>query len=138
MIVGALFEGLMDGFNEFMATGDIGKAIVAGLAGIVDFLTFGLFDKLKPKHVILHDVFDGDSISHHQMKDPFIQYGKEMNGTNDLGKEIFTMMDQLDRFSNFENVVIVRSNHDDFVDRWLKNEDWKKLDSIFQELALTS
>jgi hypothetical protein len=60
------------------------------------------------------------------MKDPFVQYGKEMNGTNDLGKEIFTMMDQLDRFSDFENVVIVRSNHDDFVDRWLKNEDWKK------------
>ena len=88
--------------------------------------TFDLMVDLVPKHVILHDVFDGDSISHHQMKDPFVQYGKEMNGTNDLGKEIFTMMDQLDRFSDFENVVIVRSNHDDFVDRWLKNEDWKK------------
>ena len=52
MIVGALFEGLMDGFDEFMKTGDIGKAIVAGLAGIVDFLTFGLFDKEKIKEVI--------------------------------------------------------------------------------------
>ena len=52
MIVGAVFEGLMDGFDEFMKTGDIGKAIVAGLAGIVDFLTFGLFDKEKIKEVI--------------------------------------------------------------------------------------
>jgi hypothetical protein len=83
-------------------------------------------DELKPKHVILHDVFDGDSISHHQMKDPFVQYGKEMQGTNDLGKEIDVMMEQLNRFTKFDNVVIVRSNHDDFVDRWLKNEDWKK------------
>ena len=88
--------------------------------------TFELMDELKPKHVILHDVFDGDSISHHQMKDPFIQYGKEIQGSNDLGKEIDVMMEQLNRFTKFDNVVIVRSNHDDFVDRWLKNEDWKK------------
>jgi hypothetical protein len=51
-IVGALWEGIKDGFDEFMATGDIGKALVAGLAGIVDFLTFGLFDKEKIKEVI--------------------------------------------------------------------------------------
>ena len=88
--------------------------------------TFTLMDNLKPKHVILHDVFDGDSISHHQMKDPFVQYGKEVQGTNDLGKEINNMMDILDNFKHFDNVVVVRSNHDDFVDRWLKNEDWKK------------
>ena len=35
-------------------------------------------------------------------------------------------MSVLDNFRDFKNVVIVRSNHDDFVDRWLKNEDWKK------------
>lgn len=88
--------------------------------------TFELTRHLSPKHVILHDVFDGDSISHHQMKDPFVQYGKEIQGTNDLGKEIDNMMGVLDNFTHFDNVVIVRSNHDDFVDRWLKNEDWKK------------
>jgi len=88
--------------------------------------TINMMYKMLPKHVILHDVFDGDSISHHQMKDPFVQYGKEVQGTNDLGKEIDEMMDVLDNFKEFENVVIVRSNHDDFVDRWLKNEDWKK------------
>lgn len=51
-LLGALWEGLTDGFDEYMKTGDIGKAIVAGLAGIVDFLTFGLFDKEKIKEVI--------------------------------------------------------------------------------------
>ena len=51
-LIGALWEGLTDGFDEYMKTGDIGKAIVAGLAGIVDFLTFGLFDKEKIKEVI--------------------------------------------------------------------------------------
>lgn len=88
--------------------------------------TMSLLDNLVPKHVVLHDVFDGDSISHHQMKDPFVQYGKEMTGTNDLAKEVDVMMKGLEAFEKFENVVIVRSNHDDFLDRWLKNEDWKK------------
>lgn len=88
--------------------------------------TMVLLDKLKPNHVVLHDVFDGNSISHHEMKDPFIQYGKEIAGTNDLKKELDVMMDGLKSFEKFKNVVIVRSNHDDFLDRWLKNEDWKK------------
>jgi len=88
--------------------------------------TLKMLDKLKPKHVVLHDVFDGSSISHHEMKDPFLQYGKEIHGKNDLSKELSLMIDGLKSFEKFENVVIVRSNHDDFLDRWLKNEDWKK------------
>jgi hypothetical protein len=88
--------------------------------------TMDFLDKIKPKHVILHDVFDGNSISHHEMKNPFIQYGKEIAGTNDLKKEIDGMMSGLKEFEHFDNVVIVRSNHDDFLDRWLQNEDWKK------------
>jgi hypothetical protein len=88
--------------------------------------TLKFLDNIKPEHVVLHDVFDGDSISHHQMKDPFIQYGKEINGTNDLEKEVNVMLEGLEPFDKFNNVVIVRSNHDDFLDRWLKNEDWKK------------
>lgn len=88
--------------------------------------TMKLMDNIVPSNVILHDVFDGNSISHHEMKDPFIQYGKEIAGTNDLAKEIDIMMKGLEAFEKFDNVVIVRSNHDDFLDRWLKNEDWKK------------
>jgi hypothetical protein len=88
--------------------------------------TLKMLTQLKPKHVILHDVFDGNSISHHEMKDPFVQYAKEIHGTNSVEKEINTMLDGLKSFEKFENVVIVRSNHDDFLDRWLKNEDWKK------------
>ena len=88
--------------------------------------TFKMLDCIVPKHIILHDVFDGNSISHHQMKDPFVQYRKEVLGTNNLKKEVDYMISELSKFKKFENVVIVRSNHDDFIDRWLKNTDWKK------------
>jgi hypothetical protein len=88
--------------------------------------TLEFMDKLPPKHVVLHDVFDGRSISHHEMKDPFRQYQKELTNENDLELELDEMMETLKAFEKYKNVLIVRSNHDDFLDRWLKNEDWKK------------
>jgi hypothetical protein len=88
--------------------------------------THEFMGKMTPDNVILHDVFDGNSISHHEMNDPFLQYGKEIAGTNDLGKEIDLMVSELDKFAKYKKVVVVRSNHDDFLDRWLKNNDWKK------------
>jgi hypothetical protein len=88
--------------------------------------TFELTNLLRPKHIILHDVFDGTSINHHEMKNPFIQYSKEIKNQNSLQKEVNELIEGLKRFENFENVVIVRGNHDDFIDRWLANEDWRK------------
>jgi hypothetical protein len=87
--------------------------------------TLDLMEELNPDHVILHDVFDGKSISHHEEKDPFLQYQKEIDGTNSLKKEIDDLLEGLADFEEY-NTVIVRSNHDDFVDRWLKNTDWRK------------
>jgi hypothetical protein len=87
--------------------------------------TFKLLHKLYPKHVVLHDVFDGYSISHHELKNPFIQYEKELSGENSLSREVNELMVALERFSQY-NTIIVRSNHDDFIDRWLINSDWRK------------
>jgi hypothetical protein len=87
--------------------------------------TLDFMSVLHPEHVILHDVFDGTSISHHEEKDPFLQYQKELAGTNSLKNEIDNLMAGLSDFEDY-NTIIVRSNHDDFVDRWLKNTDWRK------------
>lgn len=91
--------------------------------------TLEIMKKLEPEHVILHDVFDGLSINHHEMADPFIQYRREMDGTNSLRQEIDAMLTGLKDFKDY-NCVIVRSNHDDFLDRWLKNTDWRKTSTL--------
>lgn len=49
MLIGSLVTGIMDGFKEWQKSGDIGKAIVEGLGGMVEFLTFGLISKDKYK-----------------------------------------------------------------------------------------
>lgn len=84
-----------------------------------------LFKKLKPANVVLHDVFNGHSISHHEAKDPFRLYQRELDGTNSVKVEVDFMLKWLEKVEQY-NVTIVRSNHDDFIDRWLINNDWKK------------
>lgn len=95
--------------------------------------TLKMFKVLKPDHVVLHDVFDGLSINHHESKDPFIQYQREIDGSNRLGWEIDAMLSGLEDFAEYD-VTIVRSNHDDFLDRWLKNTDWRKANTLKNSL----
>ena len=89
--------------------------------------THALLKKVKPKHVVLHDVFDGYSISHHDEKDKIKQYSKEFHNKNDLNKELDEMFEVLTEFDKkYDSVIISRANHDDFADRWVINQDWKK------------
>jgi hypothetical protein len=48
-IIGTLFSGIMDGFKRYQETGSFSDAIVAGLGGMLKFVTFGIFgeDTLK-------------------------------------------------------------------------------------------
>ena len=88
-------------------------------------LSFDLLDKMKPNHTMIHDIIDCESISHHEENDPFRIMQKEENGTGDLKKELEIMLQWVaDRLKY--NLVVVRSNHDDFLDRWLKSVDWRK------------
>ena len=52
MIVGSLINGIWDGFKKFAETGSIGEALIAGLGGILEFLTFGLIDADTIKNVV--------------------------------------------------------------------------------------
>lgn len=95
--------------------------------------TLEMFTKIKPNHVVLHDIFDGLSINHHEIKDPFIQYQRELDGSNSLKREVDMMLDGLEAFKEY-SVVVVRSNHDDFLDRWLKGTDWRKAPTMKNSL----
>lgn len=85
-----------------------------------------LLSKLIPENVFLHDVFDGYSINVHEQKDGCIQYFKEKRGLNSLEDELDGMLDFLQYFTKFNKVFIVRSNHDIFLDRYVKDTQWQK------------
>lgn len=131
-------------YNEDLEQSEISKvtSVAAAILGDIHYgqhdervikKTLELFEKLQPENVILHDVFDGLSINHHESKDPFIQYQREVDGSNSLKQEVDAMLTGLEAFSKY-NVSVVRSNHDDFLDRWLKSTDWRKANTLKNSL----
>ena len=80
--------------------------------------------RFNPKHVILHDIMDGYVTNPHELKDPFIQAENERQGKTTIKKEIEDVKEFVRSILHY-NPVIVKSNHDIFVDRFLMN-DWRK------------
>ena len=87
--------------------------------------SFKMLKRFNPKHVLLHDLLDSSSISHHERKDPFKSLQRELDGTWCMDCEIERCVDFVGELLEY-NPVIVRSNHDEFVDRWLVDIDWRK------------
>ena len=52
LIVWTLWDGLTDAWDKWQETGDWYEALKAGIAGLIDSLTFGLFDKETASKVI--------------------------------------------------------------------------------------
>jgi hypothetical protein len=132
MVDGLSFVGReLDGESEITKINEIDGIVLGDMhfgehdQTLVDATLNVLMKKLVPKQVVLHDVFDGKSISHHDRNDPFAAYFKALDGHSVLKDEVNNMLDGLKAFEKFKT-IIVRSNHDDFLDRWLRDVDWRK------------
>lgn len=99
--------------------------------------SFELADNLKCNNIVLHDAFDGSSISHHERQQPFQLLKREQDGSDSL-------IDELERLASFFDVyhdyifTVVRSNHDEFLDRWLSDVDWRKANNKMTYLQLAN
>lgn len=100
-------------------------------------VSFDMADKLNSRTIILHDVFNGHSISHHERHQPFTLLDREMNGTDSLKDELFQMTKFFNIYKDY-NFVMVRSNHDEFLDRWLNDVDWRKSANKYDYLSLAN
>jgi len=96
---------------------------------ITDITLNNLFQKLAPKKVFLHDIMDSESVSHHNLKDPFLLHKLELRGANDLSKEVSEMLDWLEPFYKY-NCYVVKSNHDEHIDKFLAETDWRKMTTL--------
>ena len=79
---------------------------------------------LKPKYVMLHDVFDGYSISHHDLGKNLLKASKSKQGKLSLHKELYDLGARLHELSaqgaSDTKYYVVKSNHDEVL--------WKYLD----------
>jgi hypothetical protein len=86
-----------------------------------------LIKELKPDSSIFHDLFDGSTVNPHEKKDLFIKKLKITKGLHLIDVEVEESMEFLEKFvKKFKGqVYVVQSNHDDFLDRHINNENWK-------------
>lgn len=76
---------------------------------------------VKPKRVVLHDGFNGKSISHHEIHNKVLRARHAANNHLSLQNELYEYRDDLDMLARLvDQVVVVKSNHDEFLDRYLR------------------
>ncbi|MGL6342582.1 MAG: Hint domain-containing protein [Waterburya sp.] len=112
----------------------MGDLHIGSTCSKVTLATSKLVQQLRPKKIILHDCFDGETVNHHEDNNPFAKFKHRFN----------TLKEELDRNAcvlkayskTCDDLVIVDSNHNDFLYRWLQRVDWKTLDTETAKIYL--
>jgi hypothetical protein len=82
--------------------------------------------KLKPKKVFMHDLFNGLSINHHDRKKKITQARRSKLNLLDLRSEIKRVAQDLNSYTSLvDEVIVVKSNHDEFLNRWLEEFEFR-------------
>ena len=82
--------------------------------------------KFKPKRIVLHDLFDGKSINHWESQNMLIMAKKAANNELNLKVEldkVVAYVNQLLLLDDELTVIIVESNHNNWLTRLLKEAD---------------
>lgn len=94
----------------------------------VDKATFGaggIVEALNPGTVIFNDLFDGYSVNHHHAGNPFLAQAKAKAKFGNVQAEVEHAVQFVVDRCRGRRAVIVSSNHDDFLARWLSATDWR-------------
>lgn len=85
---------------------------------------------LKPKNYIIHDLLDFNCRSHHNIRDELGRYRKHIKAEdNNVEEALQIAADFLEYIHEDDTkMFVVKSNHDEHLDRWLAEAD-PKLDS---------
>jgi hypothetical protein len=86
-----------------------------------------LITELNPKRVVFHDMFNGHSINHHEKGLLLSELRNLRDNRIILEDEIRAVYDELWRFCEKfpkTNFIVVRSNHDDFMEKYIQHKKW--------------
>jgi hypothetical protein len=105
--------------------GDTHRAVMCPAVEETTFGQGGMVSQLDPEYLVFHDLHDGASTNHHIRKDPFAQIAKRAADLHLVEKEIREDVAWLEKVCAGRTGIVVPSNHDDFLARWLREQDWR-------------
>lgn len=88
----------------------------------------GMMDQLQPKYQFMHDSLSFNRRNHHDRGDCHKMFEKFITGKESVEAEIRGLVQFLNEESYREycKTIIVNSNHDNALERWLKEADFKR------------
>jgi hypothetical protein len=95
---------------------------------VVMIANFAMIRKFKPNRLVIHDLFNGHSISHHKSQKMIERVRDFKKGRSNLRKELTECREVLIQLSRAvgrnSQVIIVASNHNEFLNRYLEEKRW--------------
>lgn len=108
---------------------DMGDTHVDAICPKVYAATFGadgIIETLKPQFLIYNDLLDAYSCNPHHEGNPFIKLAKMRGNRGSVSDEVQRAIAFVrDNTPKDTQSIIVGSNHNDMLSRWIKRADWK-------------
>ena len=87
----------------------------------------GMVEVCRPQHVIYHDSTDGYPVNPHHGNNPFMRVAKRQSGLDSVRTSLESLRDFIAEHTVKDTSnVVVTSNHDDFLTRYIVNSDWRE------------
>lgn len=109
-----------------LVLGDLHERFVDPLVDAATFGEGGIVETLNPEHIVFHDLFDGYSVNPHHEGNPFVAIAKGRTGYGNVEEEIRRAVEYVISRCRKRKAVIVASNHDNFLARWVAATDWRR------------
>jgi len=91
-------------------------------------LQAALHRELSPRYTFYNDLLNFGRRNHHERKDPFKSFERFVEDNEDVRTEVQNAMEYLShqaRHFDMTKHVVVDSNHDRALERWLRESDWR-------------
>lgn len=86
-----------------------------------------LLEQVNPRYWIFNDTLDSHANTPHHLGHPIIKQAMGAAGKDNVRAEADEALDYVQKSAKKRKVVIVPSNHDDMLTRWVEREDWKAM-----------
>lgn len=121
------FGKVIDGQRvEAITWGDIHASTLDHEVAVMAYGDDGMLDTLRPRFQFVHDLLEGVSVNHHEAKDPHACYRRMLRGFHVVENELKKTAQVLRAFHRpWAETVVVDSNHDNWLMRWLCEHDYR-------------
>lgn len=105
-----------DARPELIVYGDTHHKLISAKEYATIWGKRGLYNTLKPKVQVFHDLLDFYADNHHHQNEPLLQFKKTLDGDECIETELKNAVKFLDKVGGG---VIVQSNHNDHLTQWV-------------------